>query len=290
MIFVNLPGRLKGEESMVRHLPAVRSDHNPLLLSLTPENQRHRIRKPFRFEAAWLLHPDFLTFVNATWHDEEEVCVALQNLMLELLSWNQRVFGKIHKRKAQLLALIEGIQRALDHKPHPGLIELDQKLAREKWIALGDRNTRYFHAYTNIKRSNKISTLQINETNWVAESPQLMKFGMLSNKWARIRLLVSMVSNPFSSRARQPAGLSDTAIALIGKVHASETISQFRPISLCNVLYKFITKILAMLLQPLMGYFIGPTSLCYRQRCPPVGSCSLNAQQKGGTRVDDVET
>ncbi|CAL1373980.1 unnamed protein product [Linum trigynum] len=42
-----------------------------------------------------------------------------------------------------------------------------------------------------------------------------------------------------------PQGWNDTHIALIPKVLAPETISQFRPISCCNFRYKIISKILA---------------------------------------------
>ena len=42
-----------------------------------------------------------------------------------------------------------------------------------------------------------------------------------------------------------PSGLNATYICLIPKVKNSQKIIEFRPISLCNVLYKIIAKVLA---------------------------------------------
>jgi hypothetical protein len=42
-----------------------------------------------------------------------------------------------------------------------------------------------------------------------------------------------------------PEGWNDTTIVLIPKVNDPTTVSQFRPISLCNVVFKVISKMLA---------------------------------------------
>jgi hypothetical protein len=53
-----------------------------------------------------------------------------------------------------------------------------------------------------------------------------------------------------------PTGWNETAIILIPKVNDPELITQFRPISLCNVLYKIISKVLANRLKVILPEII----------------------------------
>jgi len=55
-------------------------------------------------------------------------------------------------------------------------------------------------------------------------------------------------------------------VVLIPKVGKPEKITQFRPISLCNVLFKVITKAMVMRLKKVMLKLIGPAQSSFIPR------------------------
>lgn len=52
--------------------------------------------------------------------------------------------------------------------------------------------------------------------------------------------------------------LFDTLITLIPKVDCPKSLKEFLPISLCNTIYKVITKVLVNWIRPLLDSIISP--------------------------------
>ncbi|KAL8170826.1 hypothetical protein V2J09_022630 [Rumex salicifolius] len=99
------------------------------------------------------------------------------------------------------------------------------------------------------------------------------RFWVLCGVWGLLRSLDLMVFNlcwkmvgpnvvssvlVFFASSKLPSGLNDTLISLITKVDSLERISQFRPINLCNIALKIITKVMVACLQLILGDLIGP--------------------------------
>ncbi|CAL1402102.1 unnamed protein product [Linum trigynum] len=178
--------------TVVRHLPRLNSDHNPILTSFASQGQSSNLSRPFKFEAAWLTSNTLLSTIAGAWDSSASLPDALSNLSSALQAWNREVFGNVQQKKRRLLGRIRGIEMRLSEAFHPGLAKLHSKLeaeldavleqeeliwyqrSRESWVKFGERNTSYFHQQANIKRRrNKITSLRDQAGTWI-DDPQAL--------------------------------------------------------------------------------------------------------------------
>ncbi|KAK5802899.1 hypothetical protein PVK06_030528 [Gossypium arboreum] len=175
----------KFPNSLVTHLPKIKSDHRPLLLNQNLEVFLPRGRL-FRFLAGWIEHPAFDDFINDKWDFTRDMADSLSKLTLNLKEWNKQVYGHITSKKRHLVHKIANVQSKMDvsgsnqfaqedlslrqeleNVPHHEELLWKQK-ARYDWLHLGDRNKRFFHSQTLQRRkSNRITAIRNNDGEWI---------------------------------------------------------------------------------------------------------------------------
>ena len=122
-------------------------------------------------------------------------------------------------------------------------------------------------ACLNEEEANSLMPIPSNEEIWGAlKSMKPYKApgvdGLHARFFQRFWLLVGtsvkkMVRDIFENH-EMPAFLNQTLIVLIPKQLGPETIGHFRPISLCNTVYKIVSKFLVQRLRPLLPSLVSP--------------------------------
>ncbi|XP_072064218.1 uncharacterized protein [Arachis hypogaea] len=327
-------------------LPVPAPSPRRVYVQISPPNHVNDGRRPFRFMAAWLTHPDFSNMVNNNWNLAGSWSACICHFQNAVKSWNFNVFGNIHKRKNRIMRQLQGITANMNFHNNRFLQDLQVSLWKDyekiliqeevmwfqksscKWIEFGNRNTKFFHGTTLARRRrNKVESLQDSDGNWVSDKtvlenmasnfyinlysnntpdfefilkgsfpvlPQedldiignmfsfseikdsVFKMGSLKapdidgiwavfyqNQWERVgfdlfRLIEGIFMNP-----AKVGEVNETLITLIPKVEPVINLKQMRPISLCNVSYKVITKTLINRLRKIMDKIVSPTQCSF---------------------------
>jgi hypothetical protein len=80
----------------------------------------------------------------------------------------------------------------------------------------------------------------------------------LQRNWDLLKEDIVKAVQVFFSSGVLPAEVNETAIVLIPKKNNPEELKDFRPISMCNVVFKIISKCLVNRLWPLLQDIISP--------------------------------
>ncbi|KAL0405295.1 UNVERIFIED_CONTAM: hypothetical protein Slati_3843400, partial [Sesamum latifolium] len=153
-------------KALITHLPAIASDHSPLLLDTHP-NTADRPR-PFFFEKMWCRDFSCETVVADTWISfvagTRLVCAKKYRLdqpkIEELQGMNQTF---------EILEREQNLQCELDEQLKRLKIKWSQKV-KQKWLEDGDANTRFFHLTAILQsKANFIHSIQTGQGNAVTE-------------------------------------------------------------------------------------------------------------------------
>lgn len=82
--------------AFIRHLSRMKCDQCPILLQLHSNNTVNRQATPFRFQAMWLTHNNFSSFVSNTWNSLlGSFMDKTANFSKAMQRWNLTTFGNI---------------------------------------------------------------------------------------------------------------------------------------------------------------------------------------------------
>ncbi|GJT44053.1 retrovirus-related pol polyprotein LINE-1 [Tanacetum coccineum] len=156
-----------------------------------------------------------------------------------------------------------------------------------------DRNTTYFYTSTIIcQKFNRIEALKNNNDEWIFDQDELKNLMVsffkdlytitdevvissmgsykapgldgfqaifFQRQWDIVQYSFCEAALKILRSQEILDGLNETFLVLIPKVDHPENVSQFRPISLCNVLYKTIIKAIVNRLKKILPNMISPT-------------------------------
>ncbi|KAL5565591.1 hypothetical protein UlMin_028755 [Ulmus minor] len=203
--------------------------------------------------------------------------------MLDLEGWNMESFSRLKMQVRKAKAAFDRIDKNLSShnwKEHQRLEKaLDtlrykeerywRQRSKDLWLKCGDRNSEFFHQKASAYKSkNSITGLvDINE-NWCDEEEVFQMAPTKSSGadgmsaifyqqfWPIVGDEITAACLGFANGGLSLGSINETIITLLPKIKNPTRITEFRPISLCNVLYKIISKMLANRLRMVMGTII----------------------------------
>eukprot|EP00253_Pinus_taeda_P012529 PITA_12529 len=240
-------------------LPYSGSDHWPI--SLQWQRPGNATRRPFRFEGFWLTHPAFKDFIRSTWNTflllegskMFQFQQKLKHLKSQIKRWNQETFGNIfqeflrHFKKVHQDPLIDR---------RPAIEKITQNVPK---IITEEHNELLLRPI--LPQEVDVAIHQPKEGK--APGPDGFTTTFFHSFWELIKEEVWQVVEESRTLHWLLPSLNSTFIALIPKEERTNTSDKFRPITLCNVIYKVIYKVIANRLKLLLPLLILPEQSGY---------------------------
>ncbi|KAL0449573.1 UNVERIFIED_CONTAM: hypothetical protein Slati_1513700 [Sesamum latifolium] len=278
-------------EAAVMHIHEACSDHAAVFLSTDGDYTQGAKpkRSRFHFEAAWVRSEDCKTVIEKAWKGEigttptKGLMHKIRSCRLDLLQWNRSSFGHISGRIKELneqlnLDTNKEITDIVGHRHDRLRTELEELLEREEtmwkqrgkalWLKEGDRSTSFFHATAMERRQRReIKKLKRNDGTIMERESDIQQVileyfsTMFSSTRPNSGVIDEIVAPSLSvlyilNHHTLDAILNHTHIVLLPKCVHPESVSDFRPISLCNVIYNLASKAIANCLKPFLANII----------------------------------
>jgi hypothetical protein len=328
----------------VEVVEACNSDHLPLVVALDSTRANTNIRpRVFRYAAGWGKHKENKETIKKIWRVKKtqnnswaQVKNKLETSKKAIVQWRKKKVQEGDRGVEEKIGRLKNLQEqggvevqediTLLQSEINNILEKEdlkwKQLAKEHWLKLGDKNTKYYHACVNQKRrANTIDQIMdmngrqcstdheikdafvnyfggIFSTSYpnymdrcfedltmklstdmnnmllqpctyeevsaaVGQMADLKAPGcdglpteFFHDNWSTIGQEIFSVVSDFFSTSRSDDEINLTVISLIPKIASPTKVSEFRPISLCNVFYKIISKTLANRLKVILPVII----------------------------------
>eukprot|EP00253_Pinus_taeda_P012273 PITA_12273 len=265
-------------------LPSGGSDHWPISLIVevlgTPRN------KPFRFEKFWLDHPNFLKMNKTVFGNIFQEKILLENKLEQI--HREGAAGNLNAKameQEKTLSQQWHKRSALDHRSNNRILELKnnageilknhndisallsdhfKSIAQEPPINREEAIKELIAAipktitsYHNWALCREISLEEVEEAirsmpNDKAPGPDGFTINFYKACWSIVKQDVWEVVEDSRRSGTILKSLNSTFLALIPKIEEAKTPDKFRPIALCNVIYKIISKVIASRLKTIL--------------------------------------
>ncbi|KAL0288473.1 UNVERIFIED_CONTAM: hypothetical protein Scaly_2729500 [Sesamum calycinum] len=278
------------------------SDHAPILVEHTQKQKRRQARtnKPLKFKAMWIKSEDCEKVISRLWHNtslgdpNDTFMRKLDTCRMGLISWSKVEFGEMTKRIREIekeighikssvmtvnaknkISTLEGeLHKLLSVEElkwkqrgksawlaevNPSEIELDEVIKTLPARVTDEMNQRLIEEYS----TNEVKLAISQMFAFKSPGPDGMPPIFYQRFWFIVGHATSnCVLNMLNNHDINPS-LNFTHILLIPKCRDPEFVSQFRPISLSNIVFKLASKLVANRLKPFLNNIISPSQSAF---------------------------
>ncbi|XP_026397119.1 uncharacterized protein LOC113291845 [Papaver somniferum] len=161
----------------------------------------------------------------------------------------------------------------------------NKQKSRDRFYNDMDKNSKYFHIRANQRRTrNKIDSLKAPDGSWCQDKSSIEQMlvnhfqtisttgpdgflpGFYQSQWSVVKDDICKVVQAFFHSGFLLKKLNSTRVTLIPRVNSAQKPEDFRPITLCNTIYKIISKVIALRIKKDMVNIISPMQSAYVPR------------------------